>query len=36
MESGIDVSEVSVLSEAEMDAIGGGGKIDTQDRVYRK
>jgi hypothetical protein len=36
MESGIDLSGVSVLSEEEMDAVGGAGKIDMQDRVYRK
>jgi hypothetical protein len=36
MESGIDLSDVLVLGEKEMDAVGGGGRIDLEDRVYRK
>jgi hypothetical protein len=36
MESGIDLLDVLVLSEEEMDAVGGSGRIDTQDRIYRK
>jgi hypothetical protein len=36
MESGIDVSEISVLSEAEMEVVGAAGHIYQADRVYRK
>jgi hypothetical protein len=36
MESGVDLSGLMTLSEEELDAIGGAGRIDLQDRIYRK
>jgi stage V sporulation protein SpoVS len=36
MESGIDLLDVLVLSEEEMDAVGGAGVKELADRVYRK